>query len=82
MCLTPSPRQTGRVGVRGKYLKIKRLLTLPHSSIGYGGKEEKPNYTTTPFVGRFPIAFPFFNFSCVHRRARALIFTVHFLWPP
>jgi hypothetical protein len=31
-----SPPNGERVGVRGKYLKIKHLLTLTHSSIGNG----------------------------------------------
>jgi hypothetical protein len=43
-----SPPNGERVGVRGKYLKIKRLLILTHSSIGHGGEGEKPNCITTP----------------------------------
>jgi hypothetical protein len=40
----------GRAGVRGQYLKIKRLLTLSHSSIGHGGEVEKPNCPITPIT--------------------------------
>ncbi len=42
-----SPPNGERVGVRGKYLKIKHLITLTHSSIGNGSEGEKPDCTTT-----------------------------------
>ena len=41
-----SPPNGERVGVRGKYLKIKHLLTLTCSSIGNAGEGENPNCTT------------------------------------
>ena len=42
-----SPPNGERVGVRGKYLKIKHLITLTHSSIGNGSEGENPDCTTT-----------------------------------
>jgi hypothetical protein len=42
-----SPPNGERVGVRGKYLKIKHLIILTYSSIGNGGEGEKTNCTTT-----------------------------------
>jgi hypothetical protein len=56
-----SPPNGERVGVRGKYLKIKCILILAHSSIGNCGEGEKPNCTTTK---AFTIRIETQNLSC------------------
>src|ERR1700679_3986865 len=74
MCLTPSPRQTGRVGVRGKYLKIKRLLTLPHSSPSAMAARKKNQTIPLPLLlVAFPVIFQFFQFF-VRAPARACVY--------
>jgi hypothetical protein len=41
-----SPPNGERAGVRGKHLKIKRILTPAFSCIGNGEEGEKPNCAT------------------------------------
>jgi hypothetical protein len=62
----PSPHQTGRVGVRGKHLKIKRLLTPALHRHG-GGEGEKPNCATTNARARLGIFT-----HCLDKRRRLM----------